>query len=378
MPKQYYQVLGVEPTATIDEIKLAYRAKAKALHPDVNKTRDTTRDFQDLQEAYFVLGSPERRKLYDSGNETAATNPETQATEADFDPFPCISCERISAQPRFIYLYWVTSFLIFSYRRQSSGVYCPACAAKKLFWSSLITGSIGWLGFPWGIIWSIKALIYNIQGGKQCDELNALVLTKQAIYFEKAGSPEIAAAVAAEARKFSSKAAHTKTGAACLKAIESFVGQKVVLKSKWTGLSAPRLNALAGFAIPCVIWTLLIQSSEKDHIDRMRGELEKQVLYINAKCPKMIDEITRLDGTSEGPGLQLNYNYTIISANARDVDAKKLHDAIQASAKEAVKKDYSVNSQMQKGVIFVYNYFGKDGALITSFSLSRESLNDAH
>jgi hypothetical protein len=321
MPRKYYESLGVEPSATIDEIKRAYRDRAKALHPDVNKTRDTTRDFQDLQEAYSVLGSPERRKLYDEGNETAATSPETQATEADFDPFPCTSCKRISAQPRFIYFYWVTSFLFFSYRRQSSGVYCPTCAARKLFWSSLITGTIGWLGVPWGIIWSIQALIYNIMGGKQSAELNAFVLTKQALYFQKAGQHDMAAAVAEEARRFSAKAAHTQPGAACLKAVESFASRNVVMKSKWTGLSAPRLNALAGFVIPFVIWVVLIASGQEDQVERIRRELGKQAIDLNAKCPEMINEITRLDSTSDGPGLQFTYNYTIVPTRSTNESA---------------------------------------------------------
>ena len=374
MPRKYYESLGVEPSATIDEIKRAYRDRAKALHPDVNKTRDTTRDFQDLQEAYSVLGSPERRKLYDEGNESAATSPETQATEADFDPFPCNSCKRISAQPRFIYFYWVASFLFFSYRRQSSGVYCPACAARKLFWSSLITGAVGWLGVPWGIIWSVQALFYNIMGGKQSAELNALVLTKQALYFQKAGQHDVAAAVAAEARRFSAKAAHTQTGAACLKAVESFPGRKVVIKSKWTGLSAPRLNALAGFVIPFVIWTLLIALGEEDHADRMRRELAQQAINLNAKCPKMIDEITRLDGTSDGPGLQFTYNYTITSVEGKDADAKKIHDFAQVSAAEGSRKSRNVKYMLQGGVIFNYNYFGSDGVFITQVSISKESL----
>ena len=76
-----------------------------------------------LQAAFFVLGSPERRRLYDLGNEAAAKSPKTEATEAEFDPFSCSCCGKISAQLRYVRYYYVLSFLFFSYRRDSSGIF---------------------------------------------------------------------------------------------------------------------------------------------------------------------------------------------------------------------------------------------------------------
>eukprot|EP01017_Pseudomicrothorax_dubius_P042763 TRINITY_DN7023_c0_g1_i1.p1 TRINITY_DN7023_c0_g1~~TRINITY_DN7023_c0_g1_i1.p1 ORF type:complete len:395 (-),score=79.89 TRINITY_DN7023_c0_g1_i1:287-1471(-) len=61
-PKRLYDVLGVEPRATADEIKKAYVRLAKQLHPD--KGGDPEK-FAELQEAYEVLSDPERRELYD-------------------------------------------------------------------------------------------------------------------------------------------------------------------------------------------------------------------------------------------------------------------------------------------------------------------------
>lgn len=61
--KNHYQTLGVHPTADIDTIKNVYRSLAQKHHPD----RDTgdLEKFQALNEAYQVLGDPERRKQYD-------------------------------------------------------------------------------------------------------------------------------------------------------------------------------------------------------------------------------------------------------------------------------------------------------------------------
>ncbi len=70
MPKNYYIVLGVPPGATQTDIKAAYRRLAKELHPDHYGKNQAP--FQVLQEAYAVLGDPERRRAYDDSLEKPA------------------------------------------------------------------------------------------------------------------------------------------------------------------------------------------------------------------------------------------------------------------------------------------------------------------
>ncbi len=55
--RDYYEVLGVARTATDDELKKAYRALARKLHPDVNKEPGAETQFKDLSEAYVVLSN---------------------------------------------------------------------------------------------------------------------------------------------------------------------------------------------------------------------------------------------------------------------------------------------------------------------------------
>jgi molecular chaperone DnaJ len=64
MAAEYYAVLGVGRDATQHEIKTAYRAKAKALHPD--HYGGDSEPFRTLQQAYEVLCDAERRRAYDA------------------------------------------------------------------------------------------------------------------------------------------------------------------------------------------------------------------------------------------------------------------------------------------------------------------------
>ena len=64
--KDYYKVLGVERSATEDEVKKAYRKLARKHHPDVNKASDSQARMQEINEASEVLRDPKKRAAYDS------------------------------------------------------------------------------------------------------------------------------------------------------------------------------------------------------------------------------------------------------------------------------------------------------------------------
>jgi len=63
--KDYYKILGVEPTADDKAIKTAYRKLARKYHPDVSKEKDAEAKFKDASEAYEALKSADKRAEYD-------------------------------------------------------------------------------------------------------------------------------------------------------------------------------------------------------------------------------------------------------------------------------------------------------------------------
>jgi DnaJ-class molecular chaperone len=95
--KDYYSILGVPKTAAEKDVKSAYRKLARKWHPDANpdNAREAEEKFKDIQEAYEVLGDPEKRKKYDflgsdwqrAAREADSARSYRQAQGADFGDF---------------------------------------------------------------------------------------------------------------------------------------------------------------------------------------------------------------------------------------------------------------------------------------------------
>jgi molecular chaperone DnaJ len=81
--RDYYEVLGVDRDADEDQIKKAYRRKARKLHPDVNKDDPRAEEkFKELSEAYEILSDPNKRARYDQYGHSGIND-----NDFDFDDF---------------------------------------------------------------------------------------------------------------------------------------------------------------------------------------------------------------------------------------------------------------------------------------------------
>lgn len=69
MARDYYGILGVDRSATDQEIKKAYRKLARKYHPDVNDTEEAAEKFREASVAHEVLTDPEKRRIVDMGGD---------------------------------------------------------------------------------------------------------------------------------------------------------------------------------------------------------------------------------------------------------------------------------------------------------------------
>ncbi|MEO9321732.1 MAG: molecular chaperone DnaJ [Nitrososphaera sp.] len=82
--RDYYEVLGLQKSASKDDIKNAYRKLALQFHPDRNKASGAEEKFKEISEAYAVLSDDEKRKRYDTYGQVGSEEV-FRGSESNFD-----------------------------------------------------------------------------------------------------------------------------------------------------------------------------------------------------------------------------------------------------------------------------------------------------
>ena len=92
---------------------------------------------------------------------------------------------------------------------------------------------------------------------------------------------------------------------------------------------------------------------------------------VNQKLPMMVDQNTRLDKMTVGPGPRAVYHYTFPTYTSIDIDANLLQTNLKPEVTRKVCASDDMKKSIQYGGIYVFEYSGNDGIQITSFQIDR-------
>ena len=196
-PKGYYATLGLSPDADADSIKAAYRARAKAVHPDHDSSSRAGEEFRRLAEAYGVLRDVIRRAEYDHAT------PLSDSADSVV-PVPCGQCGVVSAQPRHVAFLTVRSFGIWAKTGRLEGIFCRDCADHAAVRASVLTWLAGWWSPP-GLLLTPWALLTNLLGGRRSRRDNTRLLIRQSRAFLGRGDLGLARSLAGQALRFATE-----------------------------------------------------------------------------------------------------------------------------------------------------------------------------
>lgn len=159
--KNYYTILEVEPTATIDQIKTQYRFLLHAWHPDKfpNEELKTKagEKLKEINEAYSILCDPTKREIYDHILHSYSPSPPpeqqshskpTQDNQSHKKPKRCCDNCHLPAETKYIEFYENVGMLFMRKHRSVKGNLCKFCI-NYYFWN--LTGKTMLLGW-WGTI----------------------------------------------------------------------------------------------------------------------------------------------------------------------------------------------------------------------------------
>lgn len=205
-PKNYYQILQVDPSASSEVIEAAYKRLAKIYHPDINRTPGAVKTMQELNQAYQTLNDPAQRRQYDEYLKTESAQYASRESNPYADPsygqrksyakdhtdqwagFPatCQKCGKSDSSLRIASFPYVISIIFVTFRRQWGGLYCRQCRTQEMRKAKLLSMFLGWWGIPFGFFYTLGVL-FKPSGGEIPPIPNAEYLRGLAGFFLNAG-----------------------------------------------------------------------------------------------------------------------------------------------------------------------------------------------
>ena len=182
---------------------------------------------------------------------------------------------------------------------------------------------------------------------------------KQGLYFQKTGNQEVAACVFADAMSYARRATEPEMIKQCKKVFSdlNLLNEKR-FRSKWHGISKPRLFSFIGFAVPVLLWAIIVTLATNYDLQNKLNGAERE---INRSAPKMLDAETRLDGAKAGPGKKFTYEYTLLLPKD-EIDLVAWRKSAVPAIREKIIKSGELHTLFNDGVTLVCVYHTVDGA----------------
>lgn len=92
---------------------------------------------------------------------------------------------------------------------------------------------------------------------------------------------------------------------------------------------------------------------------------------VNAGLPTMVDEETRLDKATVGPGPRMVYHNTFVGYKSDEIDRDWVHTSLRTHVKGNVCASSDMKPSLQYGAIYTYAYYGSEGGKIGDFEIRR-------
>jgi hypothetical protein len=92
---------------------------------------------------------------------------------------------------------------------------------------------------------------------------------------------------------------------------------------------------------------------------------------INQKCPMMLDDETRIDKVTVGPGTRIVYHHTFPNYNSDEIDGNLIRTDLRDQVIRKVCSNEKMEKSIRYGGIYVYSYCAKDNVEIARFEIDR-------
>ena len=114
-----------------------------------------------------------------------------------------------------------------------------------------------------------------------------------------------------------------------------------------------------------------IESTAQDLEDKVIEGFELAAQQLNAMTPVMVDQETRIDKATVGPGAQMTYHYTFPKFASKDIDVSMMSATVFPIIRDGVCTSPEMKPSLQYGGKYAYSYSGSDGVHIMKFVIGK-------